>query len=143
MLKKMAETLREIGTERALFVTGGEGIDECSITTFTNVVELNGTKISRYQINPEEMGIERGELIDIQATSVQESATIIEDIFLGKAHKTARNIVTLNSAMALYIAETVETVQEGAKKIEMILSSGQAYQQFQKLQEGMRKSNAR
>lgn len=133
--EKMAETLRELGTERAVFVTGGDGIDECSITTFTDVVELNGSQIKRYQLTPEEVGLERGKLIDIQATSVQESATIIENILLGKANKTAENIVVLNSAMALYVADEVETVREGVEKIQMVLRTGKAYQQFQKLQD--------
>lgn len=133
--EKMAETLRELGTERALFVTGADGIDECSITTLTNVVELNGSEISKYQLTPEEVGLERGNLKEIQATSVKESAAIIENIFLGKANNTARNIVVLNSAMALYVAGEVENVQEGVAKIQMILRTGKAYQQFQKLQD--------
>lgn len=141
--EKMAETLRELGTERALFVTGGDGIDECSITTHTDIVELNGNEISRYQLTPAEVGLKQGKLIDIQATSVQESAAIIENILSGIANKTAENIVVLNSAMALYVANEVETVQEGVLKIQTILKTGKAYQQFKKLQVKQEEVNAK
>ncbi|HET7616563.1 MAG TPA: anthranilate phosphoribosyltransferase, partial [Bacillales bacterium] len=39
--EKMAETLRNLGTERALIVTGAEGLDECSIAGHTDAVLLD------------------------------------------------------------------------------------------------------
>ncbi len=133
---KMAETLREIGTERAMFVSGGDGIDECSITTHTDVIELLNGKINTYQLSPEEVGIERGELSDIKAETVEESAKIIENIFKGKANKTAENIVVFNCASALYIADEVESIKEGVQKTKEILNSGRAFDQFQLLRDG-------
>ncbi|MCT8138897.1 anthranilate phosphoribosyltransferase [Anaerobacillus sp. CMMVII] len=131
---KMAETLRELGTERALFVTGGEGLDECSISSYTEVVELVNGKVVRYQITPEEVGLKRGELRDLQVSSVAESAELIEKIFLGKANIAAENIVVFNSATALYVASEVETIKEGVEKAKQVLSSGRGLEQLRLLQ---------
>jgi anthranilate phosphoribosyltransferase len=132
--EKMAETLRELGTERAVFVTGGDGLDECSISTYTDVIELMNGNIFRYKLTPEEVGLKRGSLKDIQVSSVEESADLIEKIFSGKANKTAENIVILNSATALYIADEVETIKEGVEKARNTLSSGMGLRQLQLLQ---------
>lgn len=132
--EKMAQTLRELGTERAIFVTGGEGLDECSITTYTDVVELMNGEIKRYQLTPEEVGLVRGNVNEIQAKSIEESATIIENIFLGEANKTAENIVVLNSATALFISEEVESIKEGVEKVQKNLLKGKAFEQFKSLQ---------
>ncbi len=132
---KMAETLRELGSKRALFVTGGEGIDECSITTYTDIIELVNGNIETYQITPEQFGIKRGDLCDIKATSVTESAEIIENIFKGRAHTTAESIVVLNCASALYIANEVESIKEGVQVAKEVISSGKAFRQFEFLQE--------
>lgn len=132
---KMANTLRELGTERALFVTGGEGIDECSITTHTNVVELNKGEICSFQILPEEVGLKRGNMTDIKAKTVQESAKIIESVFKGSANKTAENIVVLNCGAALYIADEVSSIKDGVQFVKEVIRSGKAFEQFQLLQE--------
>ncbi|QOY35845.1 anthranilate phosphoribosyltransferase [Anaerobacillus isosaccharinicus] len=132
--KKMAETLRELGTERALFVTGGDGLDECSISTYTDVCELVKNEIIEYRLTPEEVGLNRGLLRNIQVTSVEESAKLIENIFRGKANKTAENIVIFNSGAALYVADEVETISEGVIKARQILSSGKGLEQLRFLQ---------
>lgn len=133
--EKMAKTLRHLGTKRALFVTGGEGIDECSITTYTDVVELKEGNIERYRITPEQFGLKRGNLSEIEAKSVQESAVILRNIFNGSANQTAFNIVLLNTAAALYIADEAETIVEGIAVAKELFSSGKAHNQFCSLQE--------
>ncbi len=54
---KMAETLSRLGTTRTLFVTGGEGLDELSITNESTVIEVNGKEISTYTLTPEDVGL--------------------------------------------------------------------------------------
>lgn len=132
--EKMAETLRELGTERALFVTGGEGLDECSITTYTDVVELRGGEITRYQITPEEVGLSRGPLKDIQVSTSEESRQLIEAIFSGTGNETATSIVTLNCGAALYVAEAANTIKEGVAIAKALLGSSKGLEQLKRLQ---------
>ncbi|RXJ03952.1 anthranilate phosphoribosyltransferase [Anaerobacillus alkaliphilus] len=131
---KMAQTLRELGTDRAMFVTGADGLDECSISTDTNVIELRKGEIFQYQLTPEEVGLKRGAIEDIQVTSVTDSARLIENIFTGRANKTAENIVILNSASALYVAEEVGSIKEGVEKASETLYKYKGLEQLRSLQ---------
>ncbi|WP_096200931.1 anthranilate phosphoribosyltransferase [Bacillus sp. FJAT-45350] len=132
--EKMASTLQRLGTKRAMLVTGGEGLDECSISTHTNVVELRNGIIERYTITPEEVGLKRGPLSDIQVQSTEESARMIESIIHGEGNETATNIVLLNTAAGLYVSDEVETLKEGVQLAKEALTSGKVFEQFQRLQ---------
>lgn len=132
--RKMAETLARLGGERALFVTGGEGLDEISITTHTNVVELKDGEIFEYQIKPEDFGLKRGSLQDIQVHTVEESANLIRDIISGRANESATNIVILNAAAALYVVGARDSIIEAVEDVKEALKSGRVYDQFLRLQ---------
>ncbi|UOE92336.1 anthranilate phosphoribosyltransferase [Alkalihalobacillus sp. LMS39] len=133
--EKMAQTLKEIGATKAMFVTGGEGLDELSITTHSDVVELNHGEIRRYQITPEEMGLTRGPLQDIQVETTEQSAKIIEEIFLGKANETATNIVSLNAGAALYLSDKASSIKEGVHLVRTAIQSGSIAAHYNRLKE--------
>lgn len=133
--EKMAYTYRELGGKRALFVTGGEGIDECSITTYTNVFELKNGDVKQYQITPEEVGLKRGKLVDIEAKNAEESARLIEQVLQGRSNEAASNITILNTGAALYCADEVQTIADGVACAKEIISSGKAFKQLECLRE--------
>lgn len=132
--RKMAETLARLGGERALFVTGGEGLDEISITTHTNIVELKNGEISEYEIRPEDFGLKRGRIEDIQVKTVEESATLVRDIIEGRANEAATNIVILNAAAGLYVVGARDSMAEAVIDVQEALKSGRVYEQFLRLQ---------
>lgn len=132
--RKMAETLKRLGSERALLVTGGDGLDEISITTYTNVVELKDGEILEYQIQPEDFGLKRGKLEDIQVGSVEESAQLIYEILQGKGNETATNIVVLNAAAGLYVTGKRDSIAEAIGDVKEAIQSGKAYEQLLRLQ---------
>lgn len=111
--EKLALTLRNLGTPRALFVTGGDGIDECSITTHTDIVKLEDGEITREVLHPEDVGLSKGNLEDITVGSVQESADLIERTFAGRGNESAANILYLNAGAGLYAAGQADTIAEG------------------------------
>ena len=57
-LERMAGALALLGVDRALLVAGEDGLDELSASAPTHVVEVNGEQISRYVLDPREVGIE-------------------------------------------------------------------------------------
>ncbi|TWI58861.1 anthranilate phosphoribosyltransferase [Halalkalibacter nanhaiisediminis] len=131
---KMAETLGRLGTTRTLFVTGGEGLDELSITNESTVIEVNGTDITTYTLTPEDVGLKRGKLEEIQVATPAESAALIEKILKGTANPSAEGIVMFNAAAALYAAKRVESINEGVELVSAAIKSGSVYQHFQTLQ---------
>lgn len=131
--EKMANTLKNLGSEHVMFVTGRDGLDECSISTETDVVELKDGVVNRYVLKPEDVGLPRGNMDDLIVPSVEESAKLIEDIFTEGSNKSAVNIVVLNSAVALYIAGKVKTISEGVQLAMEAISQGTVSKHFDNL----------
>jgi anthranilate phosphoribosyltransferase len=132
---RMAETLKRLGTDKALFVTGEDGIDECSITTHTNVIELNRGSIQEYTIEPEDVGLVKGDISHIQVGSVAESGELIEAILRGTANNTAKNIVAFNAGAGLYVGGQAKTIKEGVETAKSALNSGAVYDHFQQMRQ--------
>ncbi|MFC4324178.1 anthranilate phosphoribosyltransferase [Litchfieldia salsa] len=131
--EKMAETLKTLGSEHVLFVTGRDGLDEVTITNETDVVELKNGQISRFTLKPEDVGLTRGCLDELVVSSSEESAAMIQDIMCNKSNESATNIVIINSAVALYVAGKVETINKGVLLVKDALQNGLVKEHFNKL----------
>ncbi|MBW2122349.1 MAG: anthranilate phosphoribosyltransferase, partial [Deltaproteobacteria bacterium] len=66
MTEMMAAVLRNLGIRRGLIVHGEDTLDEVSITGKTKVTEFTGSTLKSYVIRPEDVGLERAELVDIR-----------------------------------------------------------------------------
>ncbi|MBU9723944.1 MULTISPECIES: anthranilate phosphoribosyltransferase [Bacillaceae] len=113
---KMATASSSLGIERAMFVTGEDGLDEITVTGKTYVSEVNQGKVTQYEITPEELGLERGKIEPILVKSSLESAHVIERAFSGKGPKEAENIILLNAGAAMYVYGKTKTLKEGVSE---------------------------
>ncbi|MCZ0754445.1 anthranilate phosphoribosyltransferase [Anoxybacillus sp. J5B_2022] len=132
--EKLAETLKRLGSSHVLFVTGRDGLDECSITTETDVVELKDGQIRRFVLTPEECGLPRGTLEDIQVHTVAQSAALLRAVMEGTANESAINIVSLNAGVALYVAGKAASIREGVDLAKEAIMTKQALIQLCRLQ---------
>lgn len=130
----MAQALKAFDSEHVLFVSGKDGLDEITITDETEIVELKHGLIHKYVISPEQFHLKRGRLEDIQVGNVSESAKLIENTLQNKGNESARNIVALNTAAALYIAGKVKNLHDGVQMALKAIQDGTAYKQLTKLQ---------
>ncbi|WP_246942186.1 anthranilate phosphoribosyltransferase [Bacillus pinisoli] len=110
---KMAETLKSLGSKHVLLVTGRDGLDEISITTDTDVVELKDGEIKQYTIHPNDFHLPIGTLSDIQATSIEDSAKLINKVFTNQSNDSAKHTILLNAGAAIYVSGKAATLQEG------------------------------
>lgn len=134
LAEKMGQTLKRLGTKRAMLVTGKDGLDECSISTETDVVELKDGKISHYVLSPEQVGLERADKNALTVSTVDESAQLIKSVLQGKAPKAAIDIVLLNAGAALYIVGKTESIKDGIKRAKALIDDGTAYRKLTELQ---------
>ncbi|MFV2050892.1 anthranilate phosphoribosyltransferase [Metabacillus sp. YM-086] len=132
--EKMAEALKRLGAEHVLLVTGRDGLDEISITTATDVVELKNGRISRYVLHPTDVGLVEGVMDEIQVQNSDDSAELIEKIFRGEAPESAENIVALNAGAALYVANHVQSLDMGVLYAKEAIKNGTALKQLKSLQ---------
>ena len=57
VIRPMAETLGELGSDRAWLVHGADGTDEVSIAGETFVAELNDGRVHEFSVHPEDAGL--------------------------------------------------------------------------------------
>lgn len=133
LAEKIAEALHRLGTKRALLVTGRDGLDECSISTATDIVELNKGKITRFAIRPEEVGLKQGDNDEIKVSTIDESAALMLQVLKGDAPESAINIVLLNAGAALYTAGVAETIAEGVHEARKVIHNGDALRKLNQM----------
>ena len=130
MANKMAQVLGRLGSRRALVVHGSDGLDEISITGPTRIWELEDGNVSGYEISPEDAGLSRAPLNEIQASDAEASARIFRAVLEGEPGA-ARDIVVLNAAAALLAGELVGSLEEGVQAAAASVDSGKALQSLE------------
>jgi anthranilate phosphoribosyltransferase len=101
-------------------------MDEVTLTGETYVCEIRDGVLTSYEIIPEQFGFSRCTLADLAGGSPEENAQIAGDILTGKERGPKRDVVVLNSAMALYLGIDDITVADSIKLAEDIIDSGKA-----------------
>jgi anthranilate phosphoribosyltransferase len=131
-LEPIAHVLKTLGAQKALVVHADDGLDELSIAAASQVCELDNGNIRKYQITPEELGLERASLNEIQVEEVAQSAAMIKDVFDGKPGAAA-DIVALNAGAAIYVADKAESLEVGVKMAQERIRTGAAKEKLNQL----------
>ena len=124
-LEPVAKALQSLGAERAWVVRGRDGLDEITTTDVTDVVELRGGEIRRFTVKPEDAGLPRANMIELVGGTPQDNASALLDVLDG-APGAYRDIVVLNAAAALIIADIAADLKDGALKAAESIDSGKA-----------------
>ncbi|MBR4347256.1 MAG: anthranilate phosphoribosyltransferase [Oscillospiraceae bacterium] len=126
LLVPVAEVLMKLGSKRGMVVYGADKLDEISLSAPTLVCEYKDGWLKNYTITPEEFGFVRCEKEDLVGGTPEENAQITRDILSGRLTGYKRNAVLLNAGAAIYIGGKADTMAEGIKAAEKIISSGAA-----------------
>jgi anthranilate phosphoribosyltransferase len=124
-LETLAAALGRLGAERALVVSGSDGLDEVSASGPTRAVELREGTLEPVTITPEELGVERIGRGDLGACDPGESAAFAREVLSGAAGP-ERSIVVLNAGAAIYVGGAADSLEDGARAAERALDSGAA-----------------
>jgi anthranilate phosphoribosyltransferase len=124
-VEPFAETLRNLGSERAWIVHGSDGLDELTTTGITHVAELADGRIRCFDVTPEDAGLKRASLEDLRGGDPEHNADAIRRLLDG-ADGPYRDIVILNAAAALIVAGKAATLREGAALAAGALDNGGA-----------------
>jgi anthranilate phosphoribosyltransferase len=131
-IEPLARTLQALGTEKAWVVHGSDGLDEITIGGATEVAVLENGAVRTMEIMPEKAGLLRATLSEIKGGTPPENAAAIRAT-LGGASGAFRDIVLLNAAAALHIADKCENLRDGAQLAAAAIDNGGATQALEKL----------
>ncbi|RCK34376.1 anthranilate phosphoribosyltransferase [Thalassospira xiamenensis] len=131
-VEPIANVLNRLGSEHAWVVYGHSGLDEISTTGPTFVSEVKNGKVTTFEINPEDYGLEIVTLDALKGGDAQTNAQAILDLLAGK--KSAyRDIVLLNAAAALVVTDIATDLADGIAKARVAIDSGKAAETLQAL----------
>ena len=128
----LARVLGELGSTRALVVHGSDGLDEITITGESKITELKNLETSTYQVVPEDFGLARATLAEIQGGDAGHNGEIILDV-LGAERGPRRDIVLLNAAAAFVASSKVSDLKEGVELAAESIDSGKALERLEQL----------
>ena len=130
----VAEVLRKLGSKRAIVVHGSDGLDEVTTTATTFVSEFNGHEILSYEIDPRELKIELSQPEQLKGGDIKKNVAIAEGILQGKKGP-QQDIVVLNAACGLYVAQKAKNIAQGIKLAGESIDAGQALDKLEALKE--------
>lgn len=124
-LEPVANVLKDLGSEKAWVVHGSDGLDEMTTTGVTHVAVLEHGRVSLREVAPEDAGLKRSTLAQLKGGTAEENARAIQDLLAG-AKTPFRDIVLLNAAAALVVADRCATLAQGAAIAAESIDKGRA-----------------
>jgi len=125
-IKRMAEALLELDTQRAFVVSSHDGMDEISLACNSSFAYVENGRILEGEVNPENFGFAKAPKEAILGGDALFNAQITRDILSGKEKGAKRDIVLLNAAYALFADGAVRDIEEAIEKAKDAIESGSA-----------------
>jgi anthranilate phosphoribosyltransferase len=132
----LANVLNKLGCEHAMVVHGqipsntGQAhgtLDELSTCGPSQISHVKAGQIKTYEVDPTTLGLPLSHPEALHADGPDQSAGIIRKLLDG-AHGPARDIVCLNAAAALVVADIAEDLVDGLERAAAAIDSGEAKQ---------------
>lgn len=130
-MQPMAEVLRRLGSRHVLLVHSDDGLDELSLAGGNDVVELKNGEIRAFRLEPEDVGLARTSIAELQASDAQESLARVHAALAGQG--AAADMVALNAGAAIYAAGVCATLRQGVDMAQDAIGSGLARERMDEL----------
>jgi anthranilate phosphoribosyltransferase len=121
----IAQVLQKLGAEKAWVVHGSDGLDEMTTTGASYVAVLDHGKISTLSVVPQDVGLEHASLSALKGGIPDDNADAIRKLLTG-VKGAYRDIVLLNAAAALIVADKAHDLKDGIAQAEKAIDSGRA-----------------
>jgi anthranilate phosphoribosyltransferase len=94
---------------------------------------LRDGQVEQVVLEPQALGLEPAPTTALKGGSLQDNAEILRNVLQGQGSQAQRDVVALNSALALVVGERVGGIAEGLSLAQQILASGAAWQKLEAL----------
>lgn len=133
-LRPVAQTLLELGCERAFVVHSRDGLDEFSTCAPTDYLELQNGQITQHVFHPHHNDIHCLDASRLSGGDAGENAVIIEQI-LDNDQGPSADIACLNAAAILLVADLAPDWGEALRLARATVASGQAREKIRDLRD--------
>ncbi|MGH9842080.1 MAG: anthranilate phosphoribosyltransferase [Blastocatellia bacterium] len=124
--EKLARALARLGTRRSWIVRGEDGLDEITLGGKTVVHEASPAGVRRFDIVPEEFGLQHASLESLRGGSAEENAAIVREVLENRRRDAARDLVLINAAASLFVAGLADALPAAVEHARTAIESGRA-----------------
>lgn len=131
---QLAEVLQVLGSQHTVLVHAEEGMDEVGVKGVTRVTDFNAAtgRIDRYDIAPEDFGLERADPASLIGGDAHHNKEITLSILRGE-NGPRRTVTLLNAGAGIYAADAAESFADGVKLAAEMIDSGKAMAKLEEL----------
>jgi len=125
LVERLAEALGALGSERALVVHGSDGLDELTTTGPSWAAHWRKGAVETLEIDPQALGIALAAPEALRGGDAAQNAGILRRVLDG-SEGPERDLVLLNAAAALWVADAAADLKEGLVRAGESVDSGAA-----------------
>ena len=130
----IALVLAELGAKRAWVVHGAGGLDELATNGPAIVASLENGKVKSFEVNPEDAGLKRCDISELQGGDAEYNAEALLAALHGQP-SAYRDTILFTSAAALIVAGVAENLKEGVSIAEVSIDKGKAQAALRRMAE--------
>ena len=121
-----AQALAELGTERAMVISGDEGLDELSLAGGNDVADVTADGlVAMRRISADDAGLPHHPIEAIRGGDAPYNALRLRALLMGETGA-YRDAVLLNASAALMLAGATQTLKEGVEEAAETIDKGLA-----------------
>lgn len=127
MAPRVAGVLAARGSEHALVVHGADRLDEITTTDVTRIYEVrDGELIGDTELDPTNLGVPRVNREELLGGTPADNVRIMREIFSGEDTGARSDIVALNAAAGLVVADEAPDFETGLEAARAAIADGRA-----------------
>ncbi len=130
---KIAEAMTQLNTKRAMVVSSADGMDEISISDVTHCAFVERGFFNEFILDPREYGFDLSPKSEIEGGDAKHNANITKGLLDGSITGAKRDIVVLNTAVALLVDGKVHSTEEGIEMAKDTINNGDALKKLEEI----------
>lgn len=132
LIDLVADSLAGLGVHTAMVLHSRDGLDELSIGAPTDIAIVRHGRVQREVVDPRGLGLASATPEEVRAGDLDDAARIVQLVLSGEAGP-HRDMVLLNAAAALLVAEVVPALDAGVGLAREAIESAAASTLLQRL----------
>ena len=129
--ERIVQILQRKNAETIMTVRSADGMDELSTTSKNQICMLKDNIITKMILDPQEIGLQKGNISDIQINSKEDAIKSFVSVLNGSANKTKIEITALNAAGGLLVSDIADSFADAIELTLDTIHSGKAFDKLE------------
>ena len=129
--ERIVKILKRKNAETVMVVRSDDGMDELSTTSKNQICMLKNNMITKMTLDPQEIGLQKGNISDIQISSKEDAIKSFVTVLNDSANKTKIEITALNAAGGLIVSDMADSFTDAVELALDTIHSGKAFDKLE------------